>query len=349
VTVVMKAVQAAGLLAKGLRQAYSADAKYLVATLLAKFKEKKANVVTAIHEALDAMMDTCFSLTDLAEDLPAAADAKTPPGREQTLAFIIRFITKSKRASVGQAIKLLGPLLLKAMDDSTPEVREAAYKAFGTLVGKVGERPLSPYLTKLDGIKEKKVKENYPEKIFTGTLNPQAAKPGSAAKQAPAKKPAATAGAKPAAPPAAAGANGVKRPPASAAAPSSKPSAASAQPPKPVAQVRCTVQRSFCNASLCSHVAWTRSLQAAAAAAKPEPAVKPAAAAAVPAPKPAAPKPKPKPAVPVELALISPEEAMEKATAVLSETTLPLLEDAQWKNRVAGTSSLWPALLIHSH
>jgi cytoskeleton-associated protein 5 len=309
VTVVMKAAQAAGLLAKGLRQAYSPDAKYLVSTLLAKFKEKKANVVTALHEALDAMMDTCFALTDLVEDLPAAADAKTPPGREQTLAFILRFINKSKRASVGQAIKLLGPLLLKAMDDSTPEVREAAYKAFGTLVGKVGERPLSPYLTKLDGIKEKKVKENYPEKIFTGTLNlnPQAAKPAGVAatgKPAPGKKPVAAANGKPAA-------GAVKK--AAPAASSSKPPAA--QPAKPAAQGRTT---------------------AAAPTSKPEPAAKPAA----PAPKPAAPKPKPKPAVPVELPLITQEEAMEKATTVLPETTLPLLEDAQWKNRVAGALCL---------
>jgi hypothetical protein len=81
--------------------------------------------------------------------------------------------------------------------------------------------------------------------------------------------------------------------------------------------------------------------------------VKPAAA----APKPAAPKPKPKPAVPVELALINPEEAMEKAPTVLAETTLPLLEDAQWKNRVAGTFTrmrifnsrlLWPLTLFLS-
>lgn len=162
----------------------------LVSTLLAKFKEKKANVVTALHEALDSMMETCFSLPDLAEDITAALDAKTPPAREQTLVFVTRFIIRSKRAAAGQAIKFLGPLFLKAMDDGTPEVREAAYKAFGTLVGKVGERPLSPYLSKLDGIKEKKVKENYPEKIFTGTLNPQAAKPTSATNEkAPAKKP----------------------------------------------------------------------------------------------------------------------------------------------------------------
>ncbi len=65
---------------------------------------------------------------------------------------------------------------------------------------------MSPYLAKLDGIKEKKVKENYPEKIFTGNLN--ASKPSSGmttinsgkapqkSKQAPAKQAAAAPAAK---------------------------------------------------------------------------------------------------------------------------------------------------------
>jgi len=190
---VIKAAQAAGFLTKGLRQNFSAEAKHLVPALLAKFKDQKATVATAIHDALAEMMNVCFALPDLSEDLPPAADAKAPSAREQTLVFVTRFIEKSKRAPVGQSIKVLGPLFLKAMDDGTPEVREAAYKGLGTLVGKVGERPLSPYLSKLDGIKEKRVKENYPEKIFTGTLvlNPQAAKPQATSAKKPVGKQAA--------------------------------------------------------------------------------------------------------------------------------------------------------------
>ncbi len=65
--VISKAVQAIGFFAKGLRADFSRDGKQLLPTLLGKFKEKKAAVVTAIHETLDQLMDICFSLSDIPE------------------------------------------------------------------------------------------------------------------------------------------------------------------------------------------------------------------------------------------------------------------------------------------
>jgi len=124
------------LLTKGLRSEFSSEAKFLVAALLGKFKEKKATVVTAINETLDLMTNTCFTIADITEDLTAAVDDKVPQVRENTLAFITRFIVMKncQRAIVGTVINVLAPLFMKAMDDGIPGVREAAYKAFGQLV-----------------------------------------------------------------------------------------------------------------------------------------------------------------------------------------------------------------------
>jgi cytoskeleton-associated protein 5 len=49
------------------------------------------------------------------------------------------------------------------LEDSSPEVRDAAAVTFGTLVGIVGERSMQPYLSKLDKIKLAKVKEHVPQ------------------------------------------------------------------------------------------------------------------------------------------------------------------------------------------
>lgn len=134
--VVTKAIQASGLLTKGLRQDFAAEAKSLVPALLSKFKEKKASVVAAINETLDLMTNTCFTIADIAEDITAATDDKVPQVRELTLAFTTRFIVmrSCQRAIVGTVINVLAPVFLKAMDDGIPGVREAAYKAFGQLV-----------------------------------------------------------------------------------------------------------------------------------------------------------------------------------------------------------------------
>ena len=58
--VVAKAVEAAGLLATGLRTDFAAGAKSMTDAMLQKLKEKKGFVLAAIHTALDAFFAVCF-------------------------------------------------------------------------------------------------------------------------------------------------------------------------------------------------------------------------------------------------------------------------------------------------
>lgn len=63
VMVVAKAVEAAGLLATGLRADFAAGAKSMTDAMLQKLKEKKGFVLAAIHTALDAFFAVCSALS----------------------------------------------------------------------------------------------------------------------------------------------------------------------------------------------------------------------------------------------------------------------------------------------
>ena len=66
--VVALAAKCIGLLATGLRKKFTQYSSMITAPLLEKFKEKKANVVAALREAVDAVFLTvrkCFLLIAL--------------------------------------------------------------------------------------------------------------------------------------------------------------------------------------------------------------------------------------------------------------------------------------------
>eukprot|EP01119_Soliformovum_irregulare_P020081 TRINITY_DN6464_c0_g2_i3.p1 TRINITY_DN6464_c0_g2~~TRINITY_DN6464_c0_g2_i3.p1 ORF type:complete len:1712 (-),score=696.34 TRINITY_DN6464_c0_g2_i3:1217-6352(-) len=178
VVVVGKAAKALGLLAKGLRKDFSYT-KQILPAMLDKFKEKKGQVVDPMNEALDFMYDGCISLPDVMEEIVETEKAKVPKIRQDTLAWLTRCFKKpnnaAKRQAISKCVKPLGNFFIAALDDSTPEVRDAAAACFGALAGVVGERPLNPYLNKLDAIKLKKVKDCFPEIIPSGV--PAAAPP----------------------------------------------------------------------------------------------------------------------------------------------------------------------------
>ena len=58
VMVVALAAKCLGLLATGLRKKFSQYSSMIIAPILEKFKEKKANVVSALREAIDAVFLT---------------------------------------------------------------------------------------------------------------------------------------------------------------------------------------------------------------------------------------------------------------------------------------------------
>ncbi|XP_047658856.1 cytoskeleton-associated protein 5-A-like isoform X2 [Tachysurus fulvidraco] len=156
VTLAAKCV--AGLSA-GLRKKFGPYAGHLVPTILEKFKEKKAQVVQALQEAIDAVY-LSTTLEKVSEDVLAVMDNKNPSIKQQASLFLARSFRHCTPTTLPK--NLLKPFcvaLLKQVNDSAPEVRDAAFEALGTVLKVVGERAVNPFLADVDKIKVDKIKE----------------------------------------------------------------------------------------------------------------------------------------------------------------------------------------------
>ncbi|KAI4875261.1 hypothetical protein NFI96_023924 [Prochilodus magdalenae] len=156
VTIAAKCV--AGL-AAGLRKKFGVYAGHLVPTILEKFKEKKAQVVQALQEAIDAVF-LSTTLQNISEDVLAVMDNKNPSVRQQGSLFLSRSFRHCTPTTLPKS--LLKPIcvaLLKQVNDSAPEVRDAAFEALGTAMKVVGERAVNPFLADVDKLKVDKIKE----------------------------------------------------------------------------------------------------------------------------------------------------------------------------------------------
>ncbi|HEY9815723.1 MAG TPA: hypothetical protein V6D20_07980, partial [Candidatus Obscuribacterales bacterium] len=164
INVCQDAITICGKLAAGLRRDFSADAKQLVAPLLGRFKEKKPTVVKALQETMLNMALSINVPDDVLGDVTEASKSKIPTVREQTWGWLLAcFKTPKHHQRQFKSLKALCALLVTAMDDATPAVRNTAAEVFGVLAGVVGERMINPYIQRLDDIKQKKVRELMPE------------------------------------------------------------------------------------------------------------------------------------------------------------------------------------------
>ncbi|XP_040836133.1 cytoskeleton-associated protein 5 isoform X2 [Ochotona curzoniae] len=146
-------------LAVGLRKKFGQYAGHVVPTILEKFKEKKPQVVQALQEAIDAIFLTT-TLQNISEDVLAVMDNKNPTIKQQTSLFIARSFRHCTAATLPKSLlKPFCAALLKHINDSAPEVRDAAFEALGTALKVVGEKAVNPFLADVDKLKLDKIKE----------------------------------------------------------------------------------------------------------------------------------------------------------------------------------------------
>uniref|UniRef100_A0A4W6F1F4 Cytoskeleton associated protein 5 n=1 Tax=Lates calcarifer TaxID=8187 RepID=A0A4W6F1F4_LATCA len=146
-------------LATGLRKKFGTYAGQVVPTILEKFKEKKPQVVQALQEAIDAIFLTT-TLQNLSEDILAVMDNKNPSIKQQASLFLARSFRHCTQATLPKSIlKPFCAALIKQVNDSAPEVRDAAFEALGTAMKVVGEKAVNPFLADLDKLKLDKIKE----------------------------------------------------------------------------------------------------------------------------------------------------------------------------------------------
>ncbi|XP_046889619.1 cytoskeleton-associated protein 5 isoform X2 [Hypomesus transpacificus] len=146
-------------LAAGLRKKFGTYAGIVVPTILEKFKEKKPQVVQALQEAIDAVFLTT-TLQNLSEDILGVMDNKNPSIKQQASLFLARSFRHCTTSTLPKSVlKPFCAALLKQVNDSAPEVRDAAFEALGTAMRVVGEKAVNPFLTDLDKLKLDKIKE----------------------------------------------------------------------------------------------------------------------------------------------------------------------------------------------
>lgn len=146
-------------LARGLGKVFLPFAPLCFSAILEKFKEKKANVVTALREAADAIY-AHWTFEPMLEDLLEALNNKNPSVKSETTQFLARSFAKTQPAVFTK--KLLKPLtlaLLKTLSESDPAVRDGSAEALGTLAKLLGDKVISPYLVDVDALKLAKIKE----------------------------------------------------------------------------------------------------------------------------------------------------------------------------------------------
>lgn len=147
-------------LASGLRKKFGTYAGQVVPTILEKFKEKKPQVVQALQEAIDAIFLTT-TLQNLAEDILAVMDNKNPSIKQQASLYLARSFRHCTQATLPKSVlKPFCAALIKQVNDSAPEVRDAAFEALGTAQKVVGEKAVNPFLADLDKLKLDKIKES---------------------------------------------------------------------------------------------------------------------------------------------------------------------------------------------
>uniref|UniRef100_A0A3Q2TJF3 Cytoskeleton associated protein 5 n=1 Tax=Fundulus heteroclitus TaxID=8078 RepID=A0A3Q2TJF3_FUNHE len=172
-------------LASGLRKKFGTYAGQVVPTILEKFKEKKPQVVQALQEAIDAIFLTT-TLQNLSEDILGVMDNKNPSIKQQASLFLARSFRHCTQATLPKSVlKPFCAALIKQVNDSAPEVRDAAFEALGTAMKVVGEKAVNPFLADLDKLKLDKIKESADKVELAGGKKGGAAEKKSAAKAAP--------------------------------------------------------------------------------------------------------------------------------------------------------------------
>jgi cytoskeleton-associated protein 5 len=174
-------------LAKGLRKGFSPYASASLSGIFEKFKEKKLNVVTSLREACDAIFPTT-TLPNMQEDVIEALANKNPSVKAEVLLFLSRCYCQCVPAMIPKPyLKVMAPIVVQRLDDTTPGVRDAACEVLGVLLKLLGDRAMTAYVEAVDKTKMAKINE-FKEKAELKAPPPGLAPPPSA----PETKPAAT-------------------------------------------------------------------------------------------------------------------------------------------------------------
>ena len=147
------------LLAKGLQKNFEPHSKLFIIAILEKMKEKKPAVISILSECADAIFQSTTML-HLHEDILEALENKNPNVKSEACLFTARSLCYCSPTTLSKPIvKVIVPSLKKRLDDTTPQVRDAASTALGTCLRILGDRALNAYFEDVDKNKMAKIQE----------------------------------------------------------------------------------------------------------------------------------------------------------------------------------------------
>ncbi|GJD08766.1 Cytoskeleton-associated protein 5 [Galdieria sulphuraria] len=175
VNVTAAASRCAESLAIGLRENFTTYSRLIIAELLSRLKEKNKVLVDAIMSTLKTLFcKKCIQLVDIKEEISTAVSNKVPTARALALQWIDSCLRSNifPGSSFKSNAKDLASLFIKASEDSTPEVRDAALSCLAALTCLVGENALSSFIDSLDTIRKEKL-QHYVSEVpaLRGSVN----------------------------------------------------------------------------------------------------------------------------------------------------------------------------------
>lgn len=167
-------------LAKGLRKAFAKYRSTILAPMLERFKEKKANVTDAIGAACDAVFMST-NLGDIQADSLEALKSKNPTVKESTAKFLIRAFKTTRDPPSLEQTKEYAEAAKKLLSESAAPLRDAGAEILGVMWKIMGDRNMLAHMEGVDEIRKTKIKEFCDAAEVKAKWKPKAAPPPKAA------------------------------------------------------------------------------------------------------------------------------------------------------------------------
>lgn len=137
--------------ARGLRGDFATHARFYVAPLLDKLKDKKVSVQLHVMKTLEDLITfNCVSMDQCNDDFEQALQSKNPTQRTIVLNFLIQMVDtlgdRSRFAKLGRATTML----TRVVNDEKASIRDVAYVLLDRLIKAFGEAPFKSVLASLD-------------------------------------------------------------------------------------------------------------------------------------------------------------------------------------------------------
>lgn len=160
IIVVQLAANCVEYLAKGLREGFLKYRLMVLDQLVERTKERKASVSEALNTALDTIIQFS-SLSDVLSACISGMNSKVPLVKISSTNYLCRCLLSTKEPVQESEVSTIMSVGQKLLADSQEPVRQSATQMVGTLMKLTGQRPLKPYLEKVDDNRKAKVMKVY--------------------------------------------------------------------------------------------------------------------------------------------------------------------------------------------